>query len=196
MTDTATSDSELWQQAVDGSTAAFGELFDRHARAVYRHCFRLTASGSTAEDLLQDTFLLAWRKRERVRLQSDSALPWLLAIATNAVRSHRRSVARRLRTLDRVPADPPAVDHAETVAGRVDSERRMAELLAAVHALPRGMRDAFTLCAWGGVSYPDAAAALGVKESTVRPRVSRARARLAVTRARSQATPLVALEDR
>lgn len=171
-------DRQLWEQAVDGDRDAFGQLFDRHSKAVYRHCFRLTASASTAEDLLQNTFLLAWRKRDKVRLRQDSALPWLLAVATNAVRGERKSVARRLRLQRRTPAEPPTPDHAEAVADRVDSERRMAEVLIAVRALPRGLQNAFTLCAWGDVSYPDAAAVLGVAESTVRVRVSRARARL------------------
>lgn len=190
-------DRELWSQAVDGHRSAFSELFDRHAKAVYGHCFRLTASASTAEDLLQNTFLLAWRKRDRVQLRHDSALPWLLAVATNAVRSERRSVARRLRALERSVPEPTAVDHAEAVADRIDSERRMAELLAAVQALPRGQRDAFTLCVWGDVSYPDAAAVLGVAESTVRVRVSRARARLAQgSPADRPIAALTPLEDR
>lgn len=176
------SDRDLWSQAAAGDRHAFGELFDRHAQAVYRHCFRLTASAALAEDMLQNTFLLAWRKRDKVRLQHDSALPWLLAVATNAVRSERRSLARRRRLQQRVRPESPAADHADVVADRVDSERRMAELLDAVHALPRAQREAFTLCVWGGVGYPEAAAALGVKESTVRVRVSRARSRLTADR--------------
>ncbi len=57
------------------TTFAFGRLFDRHARAVCNHCFRLVASWSAAEDLTQATLLLAWHKRARVRLTHDSALP-------------------------------------------------------------------------------------------------------------------------
>ncbi|MGH3433483.1 MAG: RNA polymerase sigma factor [Thermocrispum sp.] len=196
MTSPNPSDQELWSRAVGGDRHAFAELFDRHGRAVYHHCFRLTASAATAEDLLQNTFLLAWRKRERVRLRNDSALPWLLAVATNAVRSERRSVARRVRMLQRTQPEPPTADHADAVADRVDSERRMAELLAAVQELPRAQREAFTLCVWGDQSYPDAAAALGVAESTVRVRVSRARARLSQSSSSNPMTALVPLEDR
>lgn len=183
-------DRQLWARAVDGDRGAFAELFDRHAKAVFNHCFRLTASAATAEDLLQNTFLLAWRKRSKVQLRRDSALPWLLAAATNAVRSDRRSVARRLRMQARAPVEPPTPDHAEAVADRVDSERRMAELLTAVNALPRGQREAFTLCVWGEVSYADAAGVLGVAESTVRVRVSRARARLIAGDARAVPAPI------
>ena len=99
-------DGQLWQQAGAGSGEAFGMLFDRHARAVFNHCFRLTASWATAEDLTSTTFLTAWRQRDRMRLAEASLRPWLLAVATNAVRSERRSVARRLRLVERTPAEP------------------------------------------------------------------------------------------
>ncbi|MEV0680749.1 RNA polymerase sigma factor [Actinosynnema sp. NPDC050436] len=192
-------DRALWARAAEGSGAAFGELFDRHAKAVYNHCFRLTASWSSAEDHLQATFLLAWRKRAGFRLERESALPWLLTVATNVVRTERRSFARRLRLLDRVPAEPPVPDHADQVAGRVDDQRRMAALLAAVGRLPRGEREALALCVWSGVSYPDAAAVLGIAEGSVRARVSRARSRLAaLLGTRSEAVPFtpIVVEDR
>lgn len=166
-------DRQLW------ASDSFGALFDRHARAVYNHCFRLTASWTAAEDLTQNTFLLAWRKRSRVVLQHDSALPWLLAVATNVVRDERRSTRRRLRLVDRAPAESPAADHADDVAARVDDERRMAEVLAAVRTLPRAEREALALCVWSQVSYADAAAVFGITEGSVRARVSKARTRLA-----------------
>jgi DNA-directed RNA polymerase specialized sigma24 family protein len=130
-------DATLWDLAGAGDGEAFGRLFDRHARAVYNHCFRLTASWSTAEDLTSVTFLLAWRQRDRMRLANQSLRPWLLAVATNAVRSDRRSLGRRLRLVARAPAELPAADHADDVAGRVDDERRMAGVLAELRKLPR-----------------------------------------------------------
>ncbi|OLF11144.1 RNA polymerase subunit sigma-70 [Actinophytocola xinjiangensis] len=181
-------DRELWDTARGGDGGAFGLLFDRHARAVYNHCFRLVGSWGAAEDLTQAVFLLAWRKRARVRLTNDSALPWLLGVATNVVHSHHRSVTRWLRTTQRLPIED-IPDHAEDVARRIDDERRMTELLAAVRELPRNQREALSLCVWSGVSYADAAAVLGIAEVSVRARVSKARARL-----RDQLTaPVVAL---
>lgn len=171
-------DRELWAQASSGNTHAFGRLFDRHARAVYNHCFRLVGLWQAAEDLTQATFLLAWRKRSRVTLVQDSALPWLLTVATNTVRSERRTVARRLRLAGRVPVDTSSPDHADDVAGRVDDERRMAEVLAAVRDLPRNQQEALALCVWSGISYAEAAAVLGIAEASVRARVSKARTRL------------------
>jgi RNA polymerase sigma factor (sigma-70 family) len=172
------SDRDLWEQAGAGAGEAFGLLFDRHSRAVYNHCFRLTASWATAEDLTSATFLLAWRRRDRMRLANDSLRPWLLAVATNAVRSERRSMRRRLTLAERVPVESPTADHADDVAGRVDDERRMAVVLAELHKLPRNEQQAVALCLWSGVSYADAAASLGIAEVSVRSRVSRARSKL------------------
>jgi RNA polymerase sigma factor (sigma-70 family) len=172
------SDGELWQLAGAGNGEAFGQLFDRHSRAVYNHCFRLTASWSAAEDLTSTTFLLAWRQRDRMRLARDSLRPWLLAVATNAVRTERRSVGRRLRLAARAPTEPPAADHADDVAGRIDDERRMASVLAELRKLPRSEQEAVALCLWSGLSYAEAAVALGIAEASVRSRVSRARSRL------------------
>src|ERR1700741_4474992 len=168
MTTDEPSDGELWASASSGGGTAFGALFDRHAKAVYNHCFRLTASWSAAEDLTQATFLQAWRKREAVRLERDSALPWLLSVATNVTRNDRRALGRRLRLARRAHVEQPAADHADDVAARVDDERRMAEVLAAVRTLPRAQQEAVALCLWSGVSYSDAAAVLGIAESSVR----------------------------
>lgn len=171
-------DRALWSQAAGGGGHAFGVLFDRHAKAVYNHCFRLTASWAEAEDHLQATFLLAWRKRAEVRLERESALPWLLTVATNVVRNDQRSLTRRLRNLRRLGEERPVPDHADRVVERLDDQRRMKELLDAVAKLPRNEREALALCVWSDVSYADAAAVLGITEGSVRARVSKARSKL------------------
>lgn len=174
-------DEELWQATTAGDDAAFTRLFDRHVRAVYNHAFRLTGSWTLAEDVTQETFLVAWRRRGAARLVDGSMLPWLLVIATNAARTQSRSARRWLALLRRLPAPRPGLDTdvSDEVAGRLDDQRRMVEILAAVRRLPRAEREAVALCLWSGVPYPDAAVVLGISEVAVRSRVSRARARLA-----------------
>lgn len=173
-------EEELWQATAVGDEATFTNLFDRHARAVYNHAFRLTGSWALAEDVTQEAFLVAWRRRGTVRSVDGSMLPWLLVVATNVARTQSRSARRWLALLRRIPAPRPGgdADLADEVAGRLDDERRMAEVLAAVWRLPRAEREAVALCLWSGVSYAEAAAALGISEVAVRSRVSRARARL------------------
>lgn len=162
-------DHELWKRAAAGERAAFGVLFDRHSRAVYNHCFRLTASWSDAEDLTSTVFLQAWRRRGQLR--TESVLPWLLTVATNCTRNEWRSQRRRRNLLGRIGAPEPVADHSEDVAGRVDDERRMSEVLTAVRKLPRSQAEAIYLCVWSGISYSEAATALGITESSVRARV-------------------------
>ncbi|MGC4899162.1 RNA polymerase sigma factor [Micromonospora echinospora] len=173
-------DEDLWSSIAAGDEAAFGRLFDRYSRPVYNHAFRLTGSWSTAEDVTQATFLVAWRRRHDARLVDGSALPWLLVVATNAVRSEWRSARRWLALLRRLPGERYADgDLADEVSARLDDERRMTEVLSVVRGLPPAEREAVALCLWSGVSYPDAAAVLGISEVAVRSRVSRARSRLA-----------------
>ncbi len=159
----------------------FDEMFDRHSRAVYNHAFRLTGSWTVAEDVTQATFLTAWRRRDAIRVVDGSPLPWLLVTATHQARTEQRTLARWRTRLLRSPAGEPETDPADEMAGRVDDERRMRTVLAAIHRLPRAEREAVALCLWSGLGYPEAAAALGLAESTVRSRVSRARSRLVPT---------------
>ena len=95
-------DAALWQAAAAGEHAAFGQLFDRHATAVYNYLYRRTADWSAAEDLTAAVFLHAWRRRGEVVLDRDSALPWLLGVARLQLRNATRSRARYLAALSRV----------------------------------------------------------------------------------------------
>ena len=168
-------DAEL---LASGTPEAFGELFDRHARAVYNHCFRLVADWSAAEDLTSIVFLIAWRRRHTVVLDGESVRPWLLGVATNAGRNETRTRRRYRAALDRLPSPPAEPDPADDVAGRVDDERRMRELRGSLAELTPAQQDVVTLCLWSGLTYEQAAVALDVPVGTVRSRLARARARL------------------
>jgi RNA polymerase sigma-70 factor, ECF subfamily len=66
-----------------GDESAFATLFERHRRELHVHCYRMLGSFDDAEDVVQETFLRAWRKRESFRGLS-SFRAWLYRIATNA----------------------------------------------------------------------------------------------------------------
>ena len=167
-------DSELWLQAAHQDGAAFGELFERHADAVYLHCFRRTASWSRAEELTSAVFLEAWRRRQEVRLDTNSILPWLLAVATNVIRNANRSLRRHRRLLAKLPPPLQADDFGDDAAGRLDDEREMAHMLRLLSALRSEEQEVIALCDWAGLSYAQAATALDVPVGTVRSRLSRA----------------------
>src|SRR5882757_457958 len=139
-------DRELWGRMAAGDAESLGALFDRHHRAVYNHCFRVTASWSAAEDVASQVFIEAWRHRSKTQLRNDSALPWLLTVGTNLARNELRSLGRWRRAISRAGVPPPVPDPAEDVASRIDDERRMAELNQALRRLPRAEREAVALC--------------------------------------------------
>jgi RNA polymerase sigma factor (sigma-70 family) len=171
------SDSQLWTAARTGDGAAFGVLFERHAKAIYNYCFRRVGNWAVAEDLLSVVFLEAWRRRD-VELPEGMVLPWLYGVATNVCRNASRSQRRYQRTLRRLPAPQPTPDFSGDVESRLDDEARMQAALALVGRLRAEEQDVFWLCAWSELSYEDAASALRVPVGTVRSRLSRARARL------------------
>lgn len=173
------SDRVLWQQARAGESAAFGILFERHAGRIYTYCFRRTADWALAEDLTSATFLVAWRSHGAAPLQAESALPLLYGIATNVLRNHRRSLMRRRDVFTRLPlerAEEP--DFADEASTRLADQAAMRQLLRVFSQLPRREQDVVALCDWSGLSYEDAAVALGIPIGTVRSRLARGRRRL------------------
>lgn len=167
-------DRDLWSKALDEDPQAFGEIFARHAKPVYNYLFRRCGEWSTAEDLTSVVFLEAWRKRADVRLVHDSALPFLLGVATNVLRNRRRSERRYREALSRMTA-PPSTDPSDDPAARASAEEDMRAILAVLARLPRREQDVISLCLWMGLSYEEAAAALDVPVGTTRSRLSRAR---------------------
>ncbi|GAA3337069.1 sigma-70 family RNA polymerase sigma factor [Amorphoplanes nipponensis] len=161
-----------------GDTAAFGQLFEDHARAVYRHVVRSSGSWSSAEDIVSLTFLEAWRLRGSLRPDGDSVLPWLLGIAVNVTRNSRRTARRHASALIRLPPAEAMPDFADELVNRMRDSEQLAAAATALHRLRPAEREVFTLCVWSGLDYAQAAEALGVPVGTVRSRLSRARARL------------------
>jgi RNA polymerase sigma-70 factor, ECF subfamily len=176
----ATSDQELWADAVSGDPEAFGVLFERHSRAVYNFAFRLRADWAAAEDAVSEVFLTAWRRRNEVvfTTESGSVLPWLYGVAANHLRNQRRGRRRADTAMGRLDASVVQPDHSDETLARLADEAQMADVQAVVEQLPEHERDVLALCAWGGLDYADAALALAVPVGTVRSRLSRARLHL------------------
>jgi RNA polymerase sigma factor (sigma-70 family) len=171
-------DEELWARACLHDGDAFGELFERHADAVYNHCFRRTGSWSVAEDLTSVVFLETWRRREHLEFQGESVLPWLLGVANNSIRNANRSIRRYTRLLAKLPDSVTVPDQSDEAIGRVDDERAMRRVLDALEQLTVMHQEVLSVCDWAGLTHEDAGVALGISTATVRSRLFRARARL------------------
>jgi RNA polymerase sigma factor (sigma-70 family) len=172
----ALTDRELWRRAAAGESEAFGELYDRHANAIYNYCFRRCADWATAEDLTATVFLEAWRKRRNVAFdREDAVLPWLYVVAGNLVRNEARRHRRLARFLGTLAGGEPA---AQDAVERLAEEDRMRRTLAALRQLPRREQDVLALCVFADLTYEQVALALGIPIGTVRSRLARARNRL------------------
>jgi RNA polymerase sigma factor (sigma-70 family) len=156
---------------------AFSILFRRHAPRIQRYAARRIGPDA-AEDLVAETFLLAFRQRNSYDLGRDSALPWLYGIATNLIGRHRRDEIRLYRAVVRTGADPVTEQFTDRVDAAVSAAAATRSLAAALAALPASYRDVLLLVAWGDLSYEETALALGVPVGTVRSRLHRARATL------------------
>jgi RNA polymerase sigma-70 factor (ECF subfamily) len=155
----------------------FATVFDRHAGAVHRYLARRIGTG-IAEDLTAETFLVAFRQRDRYDLSRPNALPWLYGIATNLLRGHRRAEVRQYRALARAEADVVAEPDTDGVDARIAAaaaNRRLASVLARLSA---GERDVLLLIAYEELEYAEVARALDVPIGTVRSRLHSARKRL------------------
>jgi RNA polymerase sigma factor (sigma-70 family) len=170
------SDTELRRAAWSRDEAAFAELFDRHARAVYGYCFRRTADWAAAEDLTSIVFLEAWRKRATADLGGVDVRSWLFGVATNVLRNQRRSRRRYRHAIARLPKLDVEQDFADDLSERLGAQQRMRLLLAEIGRLPREQQEVLFLWA-SALSTAEIAAALGVAEGTVRTRLFRARRR-------------------
>ena len=158
------------QDSEDG----FGEVFDRYAPAILRYAQRRLDSREAAQDVVSETFTAAWRHWDR-RPAAEVLLPWLYAIAGNAVRDQWRSAQRQRRLTGRLSALRPAAPGGDPGEGVVLG-RSISQSLA---ALPKADREVLRLVAWEGQT--DArmlGLALGVRPASARSRVLRARRRL------------------
>jgi RNA polymerase sigma factor (sigma-70 family) len=155
----------------------FGAVFDRHATAIHGYVSRRLGRDA-ADDLVAETFLVAFRQRASYEPDQSSARPWLYGIATRLVSRRRREEVRFFRAIARSGIDPAADPVAEPVADqsarRADAQALHRRLAGALAVLSPADRDALLLVA-DGLSYQEAAQALGVPAGTLSSRLARAR---------------------
>jgi RNA polymerase sigma factor (sigma-70 family) len=131
-----------------------------------------------ADDIVAETFLLAFRQRAAYDQAREDALPWLYGIATNLIGRHRRAETRLYQALAKTGTDPVSASFTDRSDDRVTAGAASRRLAVALAALPAAYRDTLLLVAWGDLTYEETAQALGVPAGTVRSRINRARAAL------------------
>lgn len=170
-------DSDLIHHSRD-APEAFAEIFERHAQEIYRYAARRVGDFAAA-DVMSETFLVAFEQRGRFDHSWHDARPWLYGIATNLLRSHRRSEARLLKALSRQAADRGYADDASDItAARLDAAAAHRGVADALRHLSPADRETLLLFAWADLGYEAIATALEIPVGTVRSRLNRARRQL------------------
>lgn len=164
------------------SRESFRDVVEEHSRDLYRLAFRLTGNQADAEEVVQETFLRAFRWRRRFDGRARVGT-WLFRIASNASMDVLRRRTRQPK------------DNVEDVPGQLSEPASQERLLAggeiggrildALGRLSRTERTAFVLRHWQGSSIHDIAEVLGSNESAAKHAVFRA-----VRKLRSELEPL------
>jgi RNA polymerase sigma factor (sigma-70 family) len=168
-------DAELIVRSMD-EPRCFGMIFERHADEILRYA-HARLGRDFAQDVLAETFLAAFSRRQHYDGSRADARPWLYGIAIRQIGRHRRAEARASRALARVPIETIAADFGDRSAERVTAQQLRPCLAGVLSALPRRDRELLLLIAWAGLSYDESAQALGLPVSTVRSRLHRIRAK-------------------
>lgn len=158
---------------MDARQERFARLYARHCDDVLRYAVRRVAADA-AWDVVEETFLVAWRRLEELR-EPDELL-WLYATARRVIAQEMRSRYRRTRLYERIQATAGGEawlrDHADEVTSRM-------QLMAALETLPPHAREALMLVGWEGLDTASAAQVAGCSVTAFRVRLHRARRRLA-----------------
>ncbi|WP_298252119.1 RNA polymerase sigma factor [uncultured Arthrobacter sp.] len=198
-------ESTVVARAQDGDPKAFERLITVHQGGVYRLCFRMLDDRGHAEDIVQETFIAAWRGLPHLAT-TQAFVPWLYRTATNKCLDQLRQRKRR-------PVDPTAeLDGPSTgawdapssaedprtspllssrgavslsngvspdPAEQVETREQMRALARLLQTVPPGPRACWLLREVHGFSYHEIAAIVQLPESTVRGRIARAKRVLA-----------------
>lgn len=172
---------DLVARAREGDDRAFADLLQRHKPSLYGFVRRYVSDADAAADVVQDTFVSAWRALARYDARRPFPV-WLRAIALNKCRDRARRLAvRRFILGDRDDQSPEALAHPDPEpygeANLIQVERR-AVLQKAIDQLPGKLKEPLLLTYFDDLTQQEAADLLGVTVKTIETRVYRARQRL------------------
>jgi RNA polymerase sigma-70 factor (ECF subfamily) len=166
-------------QGLDGVSPAFETEALAALDSLYRVALRLSRSPADAEDLVQETYLKAFRAAERFE-PGTNLRAWLFTILHNTARNRARDRARDRVTVDSEAVErasdlQPATGQADTPESALVRQTLAPELQAAIDALPDAFRQAVWLRDVEEFSYAEIAQMLSVPIGTVMSRISRGR---------------------
>ncbi|MES2210052.1 MAG: sigma-70 family RNA polymerase sigma factor [Chloroflexota bacterium] len=165
-------------QPTDDDRARFEAAFEVHQRRVLAYVLRRVEPEADAEDVVAETFMIAWRRLADLP-SAERALPWLLAVARRVAANRRRGSRRwsavidRLRNQPQMPSGPIPESPATEALSRLRPDDQ--ELLR--------------LIAWDGLSHAEVGEVIGISSNAVAIRLHRARRRFATELAAAEGRP-------
>ncbi len=154
--------------------ALFEEMVTTHLDALYRTALRLTGRPQDAEDLVQETYLRAWRSLHTYK-PGTNPKAWLFRILHNARIDRYRASTRAVQTVDEIEGQDPAFVVNETPESLVLAGVMEPEVRQALMELPEVFRSCVILADLEGFSYQEIADILGIPRGTVMSRLFRGR---------------------
>lgn len=169
-------------RAQDGNTVAFEMLIDHYQTPLFRYVYRLLGDRGNAEDVVQETFIAAWRGLPTITTPA-AFRGWLYQIATRRAFDALRARRPQVEWPSEDDVHPSSVNAKQ---GNHDDPAQLAVQMAqfealqqALATLPPQQRAAWSMQRIDGLSYDEIATALSLPVSTVRGRIARARQTLA-----------------
>lgn len=164
-------EQELLRLVADGDRNAFTQLYNNYRNKIYSIAFELTESTTVAEEIVQDTFLKIWVKRESL-LEVEHFRAYLFTITRNYVFTALKRIARKESIEVSAIQDAPLYDH--DTEDRVLNNEYTRILQAAIDRLPEQQKQVYNLIKKEGLKREEAAAALHLSPETVKTHLAQA----------------------
>jgi len=161
-------DHHLIARVAVGDRVAFRSLYDRYAQRVFRFAMSIVRRPHLAEDVLQETMIVVWKKAKTFKGKAKAST-WILGIARNLALNVLRKVMR---------GEPLPDEKAETADPSSQIETSV-QVERALGTLPDHQREVMHLVFYEEMSLREAAEVLGIPEGTVKSRMHHARKALA-----------------
>lgn len=175
-------EKQLIQQAAAGDTAAFEALVLRYQTQVYSLAFRMVGNEADAQDLAQEAFVRAWRALDSFQFSSQFST-WLYRLTSNICIDFLRSQKKRkhisltvLQDDEQQQWDMP--DHRPLPEEQIMVSQEREALAKAIASLDPEYRQVLILRIVNDCSYQQISQIMGIREGTVKSRLSRAREQL------------------
>ncbi len=170
--------STLITRSLSGEQTAYSELYSLYADSVYRLCYSLLLNHEDAEDVLQESFVYAFKNLKRFDASKSAFKTWLYTIALSRCRNvYRRQRPLQMRFADLLQLDiaAPRSETPEAVMSRRAAEDTVEQALA---RLSPNLREAVVLRYGHGLTYREIAEVMDCPQKTAESRVRLAHEKL------------------